>query len=160
MDIGSNGKWPGCALSNFAAHEFEIDGVKCASMEGFLQSLKHKNPDMQREICSYVGIKAKRAGGTHWMRHQKLYWQGKAYVRTSQAYPDLLDRAYDALYQNEGFKAALAATGNAELKHSVGKHKQGETCLTTQEFCHRLNKLRERLKRETEEALGIKKFKL
>ena len=83
-----------------------------------------------------------------------------AYVRTSQAYQDLLDRAYDALYQNEGFKTALAATGNAELKHSVGKHKQGETCLTTQEFCHRLNKLRERLKRETEEALGIKKFKL
>lgn len=107
MDIGSNGKWPGCALSNFAAHEFEIDGVKCASMEGFLQSLKHKNPDMQREICSYVGIKAKRAGGTHWMRHQKLYWKGVAYVRTSQAYQDLLDRAYDALYQNEGFKAAL-----------------------------------------------------
>lgn len=146
MDIGSNGKWPGCALSNFAAHEFEIDGVRCASMEGFLQSLKHKNPDMQREICSYVGIKAKRAGGDHWKRHQKLYWQGREYVRTSKEYQELLDRAYDALYENEGFKAALAATGDAVYTHSVGKNKQGETCLTTQEFCHRLNKLRERLK--------------
>ena len=146
MDIGSNGKWPGSALSNFAAHEFVIDGVKCASMEGFLQSLKHSNPDMQREICSYVGIKAKRAGGTHWQRHQKLYWQGKAYLRASKEYQELLDHAYDALYENEGFRAALAATGDAVYTHSVGKNKQGETCLTTQEFCHRLNRLRERLK--------------
>lgn len=148
MDIRSNGKWPGSALSNFAAHEFVIDGVKCASMEGFLQSLKHSNPEMQREICTYVGIKAKRAGGTHWQRHQKLYWQGKAYVRTSKEYQELLDRAYDALYANQGFKAALAATGNAILRHSVGKHKEGETCLTVQEFIHRLNKLRDRLKAE------------
>lgn len=148
MDIGSNGKWPGSALSNFAAHEFVIDGVKCASMEGFLQSLKHSNPEMQREICTYVGIKAKRAGGTHWQRHQKLYWQGKAYVRTSKEYQELLDRAYDALYENQGFREALAATGNAILRHSVGKHKQGETYLTVQEFIHRLNKLRDRLKAE------------
>ena len=142
MDIGSNGKWPGCALSNFAAHEFEIDGVKCASMEGFLQSLKHKNPDMQREICSYVGIKAKRAGGTHWMRHQKLYWKGVAYVRTSQAYQDLLDRAYLELFKNKGFRNALRAAGNATFTHSCGKRKEGETVLTIREFCHRLNWLR------------------
>lgn len=148
MDIGSNGKWPGSALSNFAPHEFVIDGVKCASMEGFLQSLKHSNPEIQREICTYVGIKAKRAGGTHWQRHQELYWQGKAYVRTSKEYQELLDRAYDALYANQGFREALAATGNAILRHSVGKHKQGETCLTVQEFIHRLNKLRDRLKAE------------
>lgn len=104
-------------------------------------------PVANREIISYIGgIKAKRAGGTHWQRHQKLYWQGKAYLRTSKEYQELLDRAYDALYENEGFKAALAATGDAVYTHSVGKNKQGETCLTTQEFCHRLNRLCERLK--------------
>lgn len=146
MDIGSSGKWLGCALSNFAAHEFTIDGVRCASMEGFLQSLKHSNPEVQKEICTLVGIKAKRRGGDHWKRHQKLYWQGKAYVRTSEEYQQLLDRAYDVLFENEGFKAALWASGDAVFTHSVGKRKQGDTCLTIQEFCSRLTKLRDRLR--------------
>lgn len=38
MDIRSGKDYPSSALSNFAPHPFEIDGVKCASMEGFLQS--------------------------------------------------------------------------------------------------------------------------
>ena len=154
MDIGSNGKYPGCALSNFAAHEFVVDGVKCASMEGFLQSLKHASPSIQKVICGYVGIKAKKAGGKFWQKHQRLYWQGKVYPRYSKEYQDLLDRAYDALYENQGFKAALAATGNAVLTHSVGKNKKGETVLTVQEFCSRLNKLRQRLAEETKGLKG------
>lgn len=40
MDIGSGTGYPSAALSNFAPHSFVIDGVECASMEGFLQSLK------------------------------------------------------------------------------------------------------------------------
>ena len=145
MDIGSNGKYPGCALSNFAPHEFTIDGVRCASMEGFLQSLKHSNPEVQKEICGLIGINAKLRGGTHWRRHQKLYWNGVTYQRNSDEYQLLLDRAYNALFENEGFKAALAAAGNAVFTHSVGKNKKSETCLTAQEFCSRLNKLRVRL---------------
>ena len=70
MDIGSNGSYPSNALSNFAAHEFYVDGVRCASMEGFLQALKHPYEDIQKEICSYIGIKAKKAGGTNWKRRQ------------------------------------------------------------------------------------------
>lgn len=38
MDISSGAGYPASSLSNFAPHEFEIDGIKCASMEGFLQS--------------------------------------------------------------------------------------------------------------------------
>jgi hypothetical protein len=37
MDIGSKSGYPSSALSNFAPHAFEFDGVKCASMEGLLQ---------------------------------------------------------------------------------------------------------------------------
>ena len=55
---------------------------------------------------------------------------------------DLLDRAYLALFQNEGFRNALRAAGNATFTHSVGKRKEGETVLTIREFCHRLNWLR------------------
>lgn len=152
MDVGSTNGWPSCALSNFAAHEFEIDGVKCASMEGFLQSLKHKNPEIQKHICSLIGIKAKKAGGQNWKKHQKLYWMNEAMDRRSPKYQKLLDRAYDALYENQGFKAALAAAGkDAVFTHSVGRRKEGETVLTVQEFCSRLMKLKERLFNEIKE---------
>ena len=47
MDIGSGKGYPENSLSNFAPHKFVIDGVECNSMEGFLQSLKFSNPEMQ-----------------------------------------------------------------------------------------------------------------
>ncbi len=143
MDIGSNGSYPSNALSNFAAHEFVIDGVRCASMEGFLQSLKFSNPDMQEHICTLIGFGAKKAGqDKDWKKHQILYWRGQKIPRRSQAYQDLLDRAYLELFKNEGFRNALRAAGNATFTHSCGKRKEGETVLTIREFCHRLNWLR------------------
>lgn len=146
MDISSKSTYPSNSLSNFAAHEFYIDGVRCASMEGFLQSLKFSSIEMQEYICTLIGFKAKQAGANkNWKRRQVLYWRGKEIKRQSKEYQDLLDRAYDELYKNDGFKAALNAAGNAVFTHSVGKIKQNETVLTVQEFCSRLNKLRDRL---------------
>ena len=151
MEIGSGAGFPGDALSNFAPHPFVIDGVECASMEGFLQSLKFSNPDMQREVCKLVGKAAKFKGKPKkWYRTQTLYWQGKEYKRDSEEYQELLDRAYDALSQNTGFQRALLATGNATLTHSIGKNKQSETVLTVKEFISRLYKIRDRL-----EKLGV-----
>lgn len=147
MDIGSKCGYPSSALSNFAPHPFEIDGVKCASMEGFLQSLKFSNPEMQKHICTLVGFKAKMAGKEKkWFRTQTLYWQGVEYKRDSQEYQDLLDRAYAALFANEGFRKALAATGDAVLTHSIGKTSENVTVLTRSEFCGRLMRLRNVLK--------------
>ena len=43
-----------------------IDGVECASMEGFLQSLKFSDPEMQKRVCTLVGklnSKVKRKDG-------------------------------------------------------------------------------------------------
>lgn len=146
MDIGSGTGWPSAALSNFAPHPFTIDGVECASMEGFLQSLKYKEPDMQVEVCKLVGKAAKFKGKKKkWWRAQTLYWQGQEFKRDSQEYQDLLDRAFDALAQNTGFQKALLATGKATLTHSIGKSKETETVLTKQEFCSRLTKIRDRL---------------
>ena len=77
MDIGSGNGYPESALSNFAPHQFEIDGITCHSMEGFLQSLKFQNPDMQAHVCTLVGKKAKFKGKKKkWYRSQTLYWQG------------------------------------------------------------------------------------
>ncbi len=146
MDIGSGTGWPSAALSNFTPHPFIIDGVECASMEGFLQSLKFKEPDMQIEVCKLIGKAAKFKGKKKkWWRTQTLYWQGQEFKRDSQEYQDLLDRAFDALAQNTGFQKALLATGKATLTHSIGKSKEQETVLTKQEFCSRLTKIRNRL---------------
>lgn len=62
MDIGSDSGFPSATLSNFAPHPFVIDGVECNSMEGFLQSLKFSNPEMQKEVCKLVGKAAKFKG--------------------------------------------------------------------------------------------------
>lgn len=150
MDVGSRNEYPSCALSNFAPHEFYIDGIRCASMEGFLQSLKFSSPEMQEHICTLTGIAAKRAGsGKNWQRQQVLWWRGQQIGRRSEEYQKLLDRAYDALYQNQGFKSALIASGrNAIYTHSVGKHRINETVLTVREFCSRLMKLKDRAFKE------------
>ena len=146
MDIGSGTGFPSAALSNFAPHPFIIDRVECASMEGFLQSLKFKEPAMQIEVCRLVGKTAKFKGKKKkWWRTQTLHWQGQEFKRDSQEYQDLLDRAFDALAQNTGFQKALLATGKATLTHSIGKSKETETVLTKQEFCSRLTKIRDRL---------------
>jgi predicted NAD-dependent protein-ADP-ribosyltransferase YbiA (DUF1768 family) len=148
MDIGSGTGWPSAALSNFTPHPFVIDGVECASMEGFLQSLKFKEPDMQVEVCKLVGKAAKFKGKKKkWWRTQTLYWQGQEFKRDSQEYQDLLDRAFNALAQNTGFQKALLATGKATLTHSIGKSKEQETVLTKQEFCSRLTKIRDNLQK-------------
>ena len=149
MDIGSGNGFPSATLSNFAPHPFVIDGVECNSMEGFLQSLKFSNPEMQKEVCKLVGKAAKFKGKKKkWWRTQTLWWQGVEIPRDSEEYQVLLDRAFDALAQNNGFRAALLATGSSVLTHSIGKTKTTETVLTRQEFCSRLMRIRDQLRKE------------
>lgn len=147
MDIYSKGSYPACALSNFAPHHFVFDGVECASMEGLLQALKTKNFEMQKEICKRFGKYAKITGsGRNWQRKQVLYWHGVEYPRKSEAYQELLTRAYDALFTSKSFRDALAAAGDASFTHSLGGKKQNQTILTASEFIGQLNRLRLKLK--------------
>ena len=146
MDIGSGNGYPESALSNFAPHPFVIDGVECNSMEGFLQSLKFENPDMQKEVCKLVGKAAKFKGKKKkWWKTQTLYWNGVAMKRDSEDYQNLLTRAYDCLSENTGFQKALLATGNSPLTHSIGKDKITETVLTKREFTRQLYRIRDKL---------------
>lgn len=146
MDIGSGSAYPSCALSNFAPHAFEIDGLKCASMEGFLQSLKFSSPEMQEHVCTLVGKAAKFKGKKKkWFRTQTLYWKGVPMTRQSDAYTLLIERAYNQLATNDGFQRALLATRDATLTHSIGRSKKNETVLTEQEFCSNLYRVRKML---------------
>lgn len=75
---------------------------------------------------------------------------GVAYYRKGKDYQNLLDRAYEELSKNEGFRSALLATPDANLTHSIGKSKKNDTILTRSEFCSRLMKLRDKIKSENE----------
>lgn len=148
MNIGSKAGYPASSLSNFAPHPFVFDGVQCASMEGLLQSFKFDKPHVQIEVCTLVGIRAKRRGQKRnkaWKRVQKLWWKGREYDRQGLEYQELLNRAFDALFRNTSFRKTLIATRVSTLTHSIGSSKATETCLTEREFCSRLMRLRERL---------------
>lgn len=148
IDIRSGKPGPAGALSNFCAYPFTFDEVCCAGAEGLIQSLKFDDPEVQREICGLVGREAKLRGQERdaaWKEAQKLWWQGQEYDRHSGAYQHLLDRLFDALSENPDFRAALLASGDEELTHSIGKVDPRETVLTGQEFCSRLMRLRRRL---------------
>lgn len=144
MDIGSNASYPSKALSNFSGHRFEMDGVQCNSMEGFLQSLKFDKQPIQEEVCKLVGYGAKRRGASKdWKTKQTLYWKGVSYKRDSVDYQKLLDKAYMRMYHDsEAFRKALHLTAGT-LTHNIGKYKINETVLTVREFCGRLERLRD-----------------
>lgn len=148
MDIHSKKAYPANALSNFSPHPFIFRDFPVNSMEGFLQGLKFKNPDMQVHVFTLVGMSAKKKGANkNWYRDQTLWLMGHPIERKSDHYQVILDEAYESMFrQNEKAKNALLATGDAVLTHSIGKRKQNETVLTEHEFISRLTNIREKLK--------------
>ena len=98
---------------------------------------------MQKHVFTLGGKAAKFKGkDKKWWKEQKLFWQGKEFPRDSEEYQLLLNKAYNALYKNTGFRAALEASKPAVLTHSIGKNDETKTVLTQSEFCSRLMKLR------------------
>jgi len=146
LDIKAKAPFPAGALSNFAPHGFVIDGIACKSMEGFLQSLKIEDVAEQQRVCGLVGGEAQTTGRRYdWGKSGTLWWRGTPIDRLSEAYQQLLDRAYEALLaQSSKFRAALAASGDARLIHKSGKTDPCVTILTVEEFCSRLERLRAR----------------
>ncbi len=151
MDIGSGKGWPSAALSNFSPHTFLFRGILCASMEGLLQSFKFKSPEMQVHVCTLVGRAAKFKGKKKkWFRTQTLWWQEKEIDRHGDEYQQMLDEAFEAMFDQSGSaQRALLGSGEAVLTHSMGKNKETDTVLTTREFCSRLMRIREKLQRQT-----------
>ena len=84
LDICSNGLYPSNVLSYMCSNGFRFDGMVCGSMEGFLQSLKRKELDKQRQICSMKGGNARKMSVTSWQTDQIVWWKGEAIDRQSE----------------------------------------------------------------------------
>ncbi len=150
IDIDSRSVDPRASrLSNFTKRQFSLDDVQCASLEGVLQAIKTKLPDLQKSICTLGGKDAKVVGSTLITRDGWLYWADDPFPRFGKEYGDFLIRLYDTAYeQDPTFREDLLATGNEELRHSMGKYDQHETVLTETEFLVQLYRLRARANRE------------
>ena len=144
LDIRSNGLYPSNVLSNMCSNGFRLDGIVCGSMEGFLQSLKRKELDKQRQICSMRGGNARKMSVTSWQTDQIVWWKGQAIDRQSEEYQQLIRRAYQAMFeQSERFRAALMQTRGITLVHTSGEPSPYKTILTPSEFCGILMDLRD-----------------
>lgn len=143
IDIHSKGKWPSNALSNFYPHEFIFEGVKCGSMEGFLQSLKTDSIERQQLVCSLSGKEAKLRSTDTWKKEQNVFWSGHRINRHGNQFQFLIRRAYrEMIKQCPDFREALFATGTKRLLHSIGNPNPMDTNLTDKEFCDILTELR------------------
>lgn len=142
VDIWSTSPYPANVLSNLYPNAFEIDGVRCASMEGFLQSLKIEEIEIQKEICALSGKEAKERSTSDWQTTQIVFWQGRSFLRQSPEFQVLLRKAYQCLFeQNETFRIALLSTKGKRLYHTRGLRDPRKTILTEQEFCTMLKEL-------------------
>ena len=91
-------------LSNFSENHFEVQGVLCYSMEGFLQSLKFSDSEKQVQVCKLVGKKAKFVGKKQkWWQTQVLFWKGVPISRHSYEYQGVIEHAFDCLSGNKEF---------------------------------------------------------
>lgn len=155
LDIHSRSDDPlAKGLSNFIEYHFVLDGVRCASMEGFLQSLKFEDPTWAARLRSMVGYQAFKVGqeGNGWKDTQLLYWQGSPLARASKGYQELLDRAYAAWYeQNPRIAELLIASVGKQLRHTMGKNDPTDSVLVELEYISRLERLRFRALDEGEQ---------
>lgn len=144
IDIRSDGLYPSNVLSNLCSNGFRFEGMVCGSMEGFLQSLKYKDKDKQRQICSMKGGNARKRSVTSWQTDQIVWWKGYAIDRQGEEFQQLVRRAYQAMFnQSQRFRDALMQTRGITLIHSIGEVNPYRTILTSQEFCSILTDIRE-----------------
>lgn len=138
------------ALSNLFPYEFEIDGIKCASMEGFIRCLTvddttSEGKTAKKMLCGLYGVNAYKIRYflRDWRTTQTIFWNNKEIVRQSEEYKELITKAYDCLYQNVLFKMVLDNVPKSiMLDHSIGKTDNTETLLTKYEYIYQLDRLR------------------
>ena len=149
IDISVNSSGSSALLSNLSNNCFCFDGEECASMEGFLQSLKQQDKEKQRHLCSLKGREARSMASHRWRKSQIVWWKGRVVDRQCSDYIHLVRHAYEAMFkQSEPFRNALMATGKKRLYCSRASRNSFETILTEQEFCRILTGLRREAQQE------------
>jgi len=141
-------------LSNLFPYTFDFRGNEVASIEGVIQGLKIKDPEVQAMCWGYSGLNSsflKAHADRDWAEEGILFWQGEAIDRHSEEYTQFIEELYVSAAQNRLYeKALLAMPSEKYLLHSIGKVDPHETSLTRGEFETQLNQLRNFVKDDSE----------
>ncbi len=134
--INSSGSGFALRLHNRQERHFVFDDVVCGSLEGVLQSLKFPDSAVQEEICGLSGREAYEAGmDPGWKETQTLYWRGEAYARESAEYDCLMDRLYQAVYdQDPQFRLDVNLLKGAKLYLKKGSSRRANHVQTRAEL--------------------------
>ena len=133
-------------LSNLFPYKLSIRDESAESIEGILQSIKHKEADVQKLVMQYSGLVAWHTRGStlvdDWRKRQTLNWKEREMKRDSEEYQLFLDEVYLSAFNNPLYKKALQSTGDKILLHTIGHEDAKETVLTRNEYESRLNALK------------------
>ena len=104
-DISDERGFPFGMLDPSAPVRFEIDGVQCASLDGFVESLKFERIVDQINISKRVGEDARKRGkgkdnAGNARADRELHWQGRTFKRNSKEFNKLLARAFREMAKN------------------------------------------------------------
>jgi hypothetical protein len=175
VNVVSWSKTPEIAqLSNFAESKFDVEltendlkkigftksprdkntlKIKCGSVEGFLQALKIRDPQLQLEVSLTHGKDAKKAGrdALSEIRNRKriCFLQGFEFEYASPIHRALIEFSiWEKFRTDRRSIEALLWTGDAEITHNMGKFdpKPGKTSLPKQVFTRILKECREMVK--------------
>lgn len=144
LNIGSRSDdWRAGRLSNFSADPFTLDGVRLASVEGFIQGIKFPENDPRRKRAfQSTGRDAKRLGME--AERKFVWWQGQVILYRSPEHQHLIEHAIRAKFeQNPEALKALLATKGATLTHDLGHPESPRTSLPAKVFCDILTRIRE-----------------
>ena len=140
---GTPGDPRSARLSNFSPDSFRLDGIFCASVEGFIQGVKWPEGDAKRTTAfGSVGGKAKRCGKG--AERKWVWWQGSQISFGSQAHHALIERAIRAKFeQNRSALMLLVDTRGLTLIHDLGHPVDPQTSLPGAVFCAILTRIRD-----------------
>lgn len=136
--------WRANALANFPLAPFVLDGVVCASVEGFVQGIKFppEHPVRDRAFLSH-SYEAKRYGEQAGRLY--VWWNGAVLKYGSDDHHRLIGRSIRAkFFYNEGLRVAMRATKGLRLIHDLGPE-SATTSLPAKVFCRILTDLRDEL---------------
>jgi len=139
--------WRALALANFGVFPYELDGVVCVSIEGFIQGIKFAPDDPVRvQAFQSHGWSAKHLGkgaGREW-----VWWNGQRLAYGSTEHHALIARAIRSkAAQNGGVRLALRACAGLVFRHDIGEPIPPTTSLPADVYCRILTELRDELLR-------------
>ena len=152
-DVSDERGFPFGMLDPSAPVRFEIDGVECASLDGFVESLKFERIIDQKNVTKRVGEDAREQGKNqdnpaNQIADRILHWQGRTFKRNSKEFDKLLARVFREMAKNARYQEALLITQDVDFRHPKGKIAKKDTILTRKELTDNLKKLRADLRQE------------